>query len=94
MIISDRDDKWTQALMKRLFPDKDPATISLDEFMQGLVGYFATIDPDPAKRHLGELKRRPDGTFDDASLIKIIAETTEDCAGILTTLAFLMNSGI
>lgn len=82
MIISDRDDKWTQALMKRIFPDKDPSTISLNDFMAGLVGYLATINPDPAKRNLGELKRRSDGTFDDASLIQIITETTEDCAGI------------
>jgi hypothetical protein len=81
MIISDRDDKWTQALMKRLFPDKDPSTMTLDEFTAGLVGYLATIDPDPTKRHLGELKRGADGKFDDAALIKLLTETTEDCAG-------------
>ena len=82
MIISDRDDKWTQALMAKLFPGKDPSTMSLNDFMAGLVGYLAAIDPDPAKRNLGELQRGADGTFDDASLIQIITDTTEDCAGI------------
>ena len=82
MIISDRDDKWTQEFMKKLFPDKDPATMTLEEFMTGLVGYLATIDSDPAKRNLGDLKRAADGTFDDATLIQILTETTEDCAGI------------
>jgi hypothetical protein len=81
MIISDRDDKWTVAFMKRLFPDKDPATISLDDFMEGLYRHLAIIDPDPAKRNLGELKRGADGTFDNAALIQILTESTEDCAG-------------
>lgn len=81
MNISERDDKWTVAFMKKLFPDKDPATISLDDFMGGLFKYLATIDPDPAKRNLGELKRGADGTFDNATLIQILTDSTEDCAG-------------
>ena len=76
---------------KRLFPDKDPSTISLNDFMAGLVGYLATINPDPAKRDMGELKRGPDGTFDDASLIQIITETTEDCAGNFRSKKILMG---
>jgi len=82
MIISERDDKWTQALFAKLFPGKDPATISLDDFRAGLTGHLATIDPDPSKRGVAGLKRKPDGTFDDAELIQIITESTEDMAGI------------
>lgn len=91
MIISERDDKWTQDLMAKLFPGKDPSTISLDEFMAVLTGYLATIDPDPAKRSVSGLTRGEDGTFDDAELIQIITESTEDMAGsppFPTTLAF------
>ena len=88
MIISERDDKWTVDLMKRLLPDKDPATMTLEEFMEGLTKYLATIDPDPAKRNLAGLKRGPDGTFDDAGLIKILTESTEDCAGKSPPLPF------
>ena len=84
MIISDRDDKWTQGLFKQLFPGKDPETMSLDEFMQGLLGYLASVDPDPAKRELhitSDIVRGPDGTFPDAPMIQVLTETTEDCAG-------------
>ena len=84
MIISDRDDKWTQGLFKQLFPGKDPETMSLDEFMQGLLGYLASIDPDPAKRQLhitSDIVRGADGTFPDAPMIQALTETTEDCAG-------------
>jgi len=85
MIISDRDDKWTQGLFEKLFPGKDPATMGLDEFMQGLLGYLATVDPDPAKRNLhvtSDIVRGPDGTFPDGPMIQVLTETTEDCAGI------------
>jgi len=82
MIISERDDKWTQALFAKLFPGKDPATISLDDFRAGLTGHLAAIDPDPSKRGVAGLTRKPDGSFDDAELIQIITESTEDMAGI------------
>ena len=82
MIISDRDDKWTQGFMKKIVPDKDPETMTLEEFYMGLVGYLAKIDKDPAKRTLAGLQRDADGKFDDESMIKIITESTEDIAGI------------
>ena len=82
MIISERDDKWTQGLFAKLFPGKDPATISLDDFRAVLAGYLATIDPDPSKRNVAGLTRKADGTFDDAELIQIITDSTEDMAGI------------
>ena len=85
-IISDRDDKWTQDFMKSLFPGKDPQTLSLEEFFGGLRAFLAGIDPDPAKRHLHGMDRGPDGKFDDEQLIKILTESTEDCAG-----TFLLN---
>lgn len=82
MIISERDDQWTQALFAKMFPGKDPATISLDDFMAGLTAALAQIDPDPAKRSVAGLQRGEDGTFDDAALIQIITESTEDIAGM------------
>jgi linoleate 8R-lipoxygenase / 9,12-octadecadienoate 8-hydroperoxide 8R-isomerase len=93
MIISDRDDKWTQELFKSLFPGKDPATMGLDEFMQGLLAYLATVDPDPAKRNLhitSNIIRGPDGKFPDQPMIDILTETTEDCAGTSSLNNFLL----
>jgi hypothetical protein len=81
MIISERDDKWMQDLMAKLFQEKDPLTLSLDEFMGVLTRYLATIDPNLAKRSVLGSTWGPDGTFDDVALIKIITESTEDKAG-------------
>lgn len=81
MIISERDDKWTQDLMAKLFQGRDPSSLSLDEFMGVLTEYLATIDPDPSKRSVAGLTRGADGTFDDEALINIITESTEDLAG-------------
>jgi prostaglandin-endoperoxide synthase 2/linoleate 10R-lipoxygenase len=82
-IISDRDDKWTQGFMKSLFPDKDPETITLEEFYGGLVAVLAKVNKDPAKRDLhGMTRDTATGQFDDGELVKILTESTEDCAGM------------
>jgi linoleate 10R-lipoxygenase len=82
MLISDRDDKWTQQSMKDIL-GKDPATTSLADFQKDFAGYLANVEKDPSKRTFGGLKRGQDGTFDDASLINILTESTKDCAGIV-----------
>jgi hypothetical protein len=81
MLISDRDDKWMQAFMKKIIPEKNPATVSSEDYKEGLLAYLATVDKDPSKRSVGGLSRGSDGTFDNASLTKILTESTKDCAG-------------
>jgi hypothetical protein len=81
MLMSDRDDKWTQDLMQKILPGKDCTKISWTELYEGLLTYFAN-DEDPSQRTLGDLTRGSDGTFDNDSLIKILTTSTEDCAGI------------
>jgi hypothetical protein len=81
--ISDRDDKWTQELTAKIFPGQDMGKISIDEFKLGLLRWLKGLEPDPAKRSVAGLSRNPDGTFNDDELVKIIIESTEDCAGIL-----------
>jgi linoleate 8R-lipoxygenase / 9,12-octadecadienoate 8-hydroperoxide 8R-isomerase len=85
--ISDRDDKWTQELIKTIFPGKDISKLSIQEFQNGVYGWKTTINPKPEKRdwNMGMLKRHADGTFDDGELIKILTESIEDCAGISTS---------
>ena len=82
MLMSDRDDKWTQDLMRTILPGKDLAKVSWEELYAAL-GVYLAADEDPSRRTLGNLTRGSDGTFDNASLIKILTESTEDCAGIL-----------
>jgi linoleate 8R-lipoxygenase / 9,12-octadecadienoate 8-hydroperoxide 8R-isomerase len=87
MLISDRDDKWMQAFLRKILPGIDPATASSEDFQRGLLGYLHSLESDPSKRQCGDLKRSSDGTFDNAALLKVLSESTEDCAGTL------MNSG-
>jgi len=82
--VSDRDDKWTQEFSQKIFPGKDISKLTIAEFRKGLADWSASINPDPAKRNLnmGYLMRGKDGRFDDAELIKILTESTEDCSGL------------
>jgi len=83
--VSDRDDKWTQEFSKKIFHGKDVSKLSIAEFQAGLAAWAASINPDPSKRNLdmGKLVRGQDGTFNDIELMKILRESTEDCAGNL-----------
>jgi len=82
--ISDRDDKWTQQLCKVIFPGQDASKLSPKEFLFGLLMWFKTINPDPSKRDLdmGQIVRdKVTGRFDDAALVQILTDSTDDCAG-------------
>ena len=82
--ISDRDDKWTQRFTSKIFPGKDVPKLSVYEFRHGLLAWLKNIDSDPSKRNLdlGMIVRdKTTGKFDDSELIKLIVESTEDCAG-------------
>ena len=82
--VSERDDKWTQGFTAKVFPGKDVSKLSVNEFRLGLLAWSAKIDSDPSKRDLdmGTLVRdKTTGKFDDSALIKLLTESTEDCAG-------------
>ncbi|KAL8910281.1 MAG: hypothetical protein Q9171_004404 [Xanthocarpia ochracea] len=80
--ISDRDDKWTNDFFRGIYGDKEPETIGLREFYQGVAKYEAGIPKEPSERTFGGLKRDPKtGVFDDAGLVKILKESIEDPAG-------------
>jgi hypothetical protein len=82
--VSARDDLWTQNFSKKVFPGKDINKLTVTEFRNGLLVWALNIDPDPSKRNLdmGTIVRdKTTGKFDDAALIKILTESTEDCAG-------------
>ncbi|KAL8768874.1 MAG: hypothetical protein Q9194_005595 [Teloschistes cf. exilis] len=80
--ISDRDDKWTEDFFRGIYGDKEPETIGLREFYEGVAKYEAGIPKEPSERTFGGLTRNPKtGTFDDAGLVKILKESMEDPAG-------------
>ena len=63
-----------------MFPNvKDPKEITIEQLLQGLMEFEKTIDKDPGKRHFANLDRNPDGTFNDDSLVEILAGTVTLC---------------
>jgi hypothetical protein len=83
MLMSARDEKWTQGFFNQVLPGIDPTTASLEDFQEGILGYLGGLEADPAQRRCGDLVRSSDGTFDNAALLKVLTESTEDCAGTL-----------
>ena len=81
--ISQRDSEWAEGLYKEVFPGQDPATLSLPQLSKGLQAWAASIDSDPGKRTFGNLERTKTGAFEDAALVELLRESTEDVAGEL-----------
>ncbi|KAE8340946.1 hypothetical protein BDV24DRAFT_151607 [Aspergillus arachidicola] len=79
--ISQRDEKWTEDLYKDMFPGRDPSSVSLQEFVRGLGKWEADLPEQPEDRPFAGLQRKPDGSFDDDSLVKIFEDSVEDCVG-------------
>ena len=53
----------------------------MPELLQGLGKWNASLDKDPLKRPFANLKRGPDGKFDDGELVNILSDSIEDVAG-------------
>jgi len=82
--VSIRDDKWTQGFCAKVFPGKDMSKLTINEFRIGMAEWAWKIDKDPSKRNLdlGTVVRdKTTGQFDDAVLIKLLTDSTEDCSG-------------
>lgn len=79
--VSPRDAKWTEDIYAELFPGKNPKDITVPELMRGLSKLEKSLDADPSKRPFAKLARKPDGTFDDDALVKILVEGIEDVSG-------------
>jgi len=80
--VSKRDEKWTEDFYRELFPVSDPHNLSMPQLMQGLAIFEKHMaEKPPHERTFGGLKRKADGSFDDADLVKILKESIEDPAG-------------
>ncbi|KAI4129585.1 MAG: hypothetical protein LQ338_002159 [Usnochroma carphineum] len=80
--ISDRDANWTNDFFRGIYGDKEPETIGLKEFYEGVANYEAGIPKEPSERTFGGLTRDPKtGMFGDAGLVKILRDSMEDPAG-------------
>lgn len=78
--ISERDEKWTEELYKKLF-GKKAEDVTLQELMMGLGKWEKGLDKDPQKRDFAGLKRDENGNLPDDELVKIFTESVEDVSG-------------
>ncbi|KAF7942750.1 uncharacterized protein EAE97_006204 [Botrytis byssoidea] len=79
--ISQRDEKWTNAEYARLFPNKNPADVTLPELLRGLHSMEAELPTDPSQRSFADLNRLSNGSYDDESLVSIFSSSVEDLSG-------------
>lgn len=79
--ISNRQESWAKSFYAGIFPGKDPSTLPLVEFLTGLRQWSKGINQDPGQRTFGGLKRTSNGSFEDAALVSLLQESTDDVAG-------------
>ena len=93
--MSAKDELWTHEFYRAIFLNVGPATISLPAFIQGLRKWEQGVNSDPGKRTFGKLERQANGAFEDADLVKMLQESTDDVAGMFTydTALFLSLTG-
>ncbi|KAK9319208.1 fatty acid oxygenase, partial [Lipomyces orientalis] len=79
--ISARDEQWAIDFFKKQLGDKDPSTLTVDELRIALKKFaMAEQAKLPEERTFGGLTRQANGTFEDAELVKILYESTDDVA--------------
>ncbi|SMR63435.1 unnamed protein product [Zymoseptoria tritici ST99CH_3D1] len=79
--VSNANEQWVNDFFAKIFPGKDPATITQAELVEGFKAWGHSLDADPSKWTFGGLQRNSAGGFDDGALVDILARTTEDVAG-------------
>jgi hypothetical protein len=80
--VSQKDEKWTEDFFGKIFAGREISKLSLREFVIGLSKWREEVKGQkPEVRTFGGLKRSKDGLFDLTALVKIITESTNDCAG-------------
>ena len=79
--VSERDDKWTQEVYRKMFDSKNPREVDLDTLLRGLGKLESDLPSDPQKRPFANVKRGEDGRLDDDALVEILADSIEDVAG-------------
>lgn len=79
--MSQRDDRWTQAEYKRLFPDTNPMDVGLHQLIDALKDMEEKIPNNPTDRPFANLARQQDGKFNDDNLVDILTASIEDVAG-------------
>ncbi|OCH92406.1 heme peroxidase [Obba rivulosa] len=70
-----QDEQWTQQAFKKLFGDKDPANVTVDDFKKAVSDFRPTTAPKTWE--FAEAKRSANGRFSDAVLAEYLLNATE-----------------
>jgi linoleate 10R-lipoxygenase len=73
--------KWIEGFFEKVFPGIDPDKVTQAQFLNGLKNWGHSIPVDPGTWTFGGLERGTSGSFDDAGLVQLLTEETEDIAG-------------
>ena len=80
--ISAKDEQWSIDFFAKAFPGKDPRKISQEDLRKGFAKFVHTEENlDPKTRTFANLTRNADGSFEDADLVKLLSDATDDVAG-------------
>jgi Animal haem peroxidase len=74
-------EKWSEELFNLMFPGKDSAGVTVDEFIGVMGNWERSLPRDPTDRPFANLQRTSEGTFKDDDLAAIFMESVDDCAG-------------
>ncbi|CAO2655875.1 Nn.00g046780.m01.CDS01 [Neocucurbitaria sp. VM-36] len=78
--ISVKGEHWLNDHMARIFTDSKIEDLTLEEVRAGMSKFTAQCPTDPGQRTFGNLHRDTEGYFEDADLVRILTEATEDVA--------------
>jgi linoleate 8R-lipoxygenase / 9,12-octadecadienoate 8-hydroperoxide 8R-isomerase len=77
--VSERDEKWSQETYAKISGGTTPK--SLNDFLQQIGKWALALPADPQARPFADLRRTPDGSFEDEDLAAIFTAGVEDVAG-------------
>jgi hypothetical protein len=80
-VISERDEKWTENMFRKIFPGTEPRDVSMHQMFHGMQAFAQETEHLlPHERTFDGLERCEDGHFNDEDLVKILKESIEDPA--------------
>ncbi|KAG1901545.1 heme peroxidase [Suillus fuscotomentosus] len=77
--MSRQDEAWIERTFKNILPDRDPSTITVEEFKAAVHKDGAQI-PNIHSWTFGGLTREKDGRFSDANIARVLQDATADRA--------------
>ncbi|KAF2628738.1 heme peroxidase [Macroventuria anomochaeta] len=78
--ISTKDERWLEQHTSKLLPDVKVESMTVQELYTYMHQFGAQQPSDPSQRTWNGLQPQPGGYFNDADLVRVLTEATEDTA--------------